>query len=518
MDSEKYQMLAKTFSGLEEVLKQELVELGASEVEQVVRGVSFTGNKELLYKANFCCRTATRVLRIIGEFPVKSTNDLYQSVYKIPWEEIFELTQTFAINSTVNSEAFNNSMFVSLKTKDAIVDRFRNQLGKRPSVNTENPDIWINVHASADSLTVSLDSSGASLHKRGYRVAQNEASMNEVLAAGILKIAGWKGESDFYDTMCGSGTIAIEAALMALNIPPGIYRQSFAFETWKDFDQDLFGKVYNEDYEKPFEHAIYASDVSALSLKVAQKNAKSAGVHKSITFKEIDFADFEPAGDKGLLIINPPYGERLNERRVEPLYEMIGDRFKQAFAGFQTWVFSSSELGFKHLGLRPSAKIPLYNGALPCSFRAYEVYEGSKKAKKQGGDSEWKRENPRQDQKSFVDRKDAGRPSKGEPKKWKNRDDRNSDSKFAKRRPEGKSSIDRRPRPERGQEQRQRPDRSQERRPHSLRPQEERPTNSVIQVVRKESVEGKKAVEFFNSRDEKYKLSEKKKKRPRIKK
>lgn len=376
-------MLAKTFAGLEEVLKVELEEIGASNVEAVVRGVKFTGSKEILYKANFCCRTALRILRNIGEFKIKNTNDLYNSVYNLPWEDYFDVTQTFSINSTVNSDSFNNSMFVSLKAKDAIVDRFRAKTNKRPSVNTENPDIRINVHASADSLDISLDSSGESLHKRGYRVGQNEASMSEVLAAGILKIVGWKGETDFYDTMCGSGTLPIEAALIARNIPPGIFRQQFAFEIWKDFDQELFEKIYNDDYEVPFDKNIYASDISSMSLKVAEKNAKGAGVLKSIQFKEIDFAQFNPASNEGLLVINPPYGERMNDRRVEPLYSMIGDSLKRAFTGMQAWVFSGSEDGFKNIGLRPSRRIPLYNGPLECSLRLFEVYEGSKKAKKQ---------------------------------------------------------------------------------------------------------------------------------------
>lgn len=440
MGTENYQMLAKTFAGLEEVLKTELEEIGASNVEVVVRGVKFTGGKDILYKANFCCRTALRVLLNIGEFTIKNQNDLYQSVYDIPWENYFDVTQTFAINSTVNSDSFNNSMFVSLKAKDAIVDRFRSKLNKRPSVNTENPDFKINVHASSDTLTISLDSSGESLHKRGYRVGQNEASMSEVLAAGILKIAGWKGETDFYDTMCGSGTIPIEAALIARNIQPGMFRQEFAFETWKDFDAELFEEIYNADYEKPFEYNIYASDISSISLTVAKKNAKSAGVLKSIQFKEQDFAAFEPESNTGLLIINPPYGERMNERKVEPLYEMIGNQLKQKFAGIQAWVFSSSEDGFKNIGLRPSRRIPLYNGPLECSFRLFEVYEGSKKAVKQEGSRrgnypENARGNHKNDGGSDYRRKET-RPAR-------RNDDSRSDNKYTKHRDEGDFRRDR---------------------------------------------------------------------------
>ena len=435
MSSESYQMLAKTFDGLEEVLKIELEDIGASNVEVVNRGVKFSGTKETLYRANFCCRTALRILRIIGEFSVKGANDLYRNVNKMEWENYMDVTQTFAINSTVNSEAFNNSMFVSLKTKDAIVDRLRAKFDKRPSVNTDDPDIRINVHASADAVTISLDSSGESLHKRGYRVGQNEASMSEVLAAGILKIADWKGQTDFYDTMCGSGTIAIEAALIARNIPPGMFRQEFAFERWKDFDEDLLEKVYNEDYEVPFEHNIYASDISSLSVKVAEKNAKSAGVLKSIEFKEQDFAQFEPQSKGGLLIINPPYGERMNDRKVEPLYNMIGNQLKHQFQGFKAWVFSSSEEGFKNIGLKPSKKIPLYNGPLECSLRLFEVYEGSKKAGKQdngGGRRSKPMERPGRDFQSTNRPKRDFRPSDGQGKDF--RKDKNREEFGGKRR------------------------------------------------------------------------------------
>jgi putative N6-adenine-specific DNA methylase len=209
--------------------------------------------------------------------------------------------------------------------------------------------------------------------------------MSEVLAAGILKIAGWKGQTDFYDTMCGSGTIPVEAALIARNIPPGMFRQEFAFEKWKDFDPELFEDIYNEDYEVPFEHRIYASDISSISIRVSEKNAKSAGVLKDIDFEVADFSGLKPKGEKGLLIINPPYGERMRERQVEPLYTMIGDTLKANFAGFRAWIFSSSESGFKNVGLRPSQKIKLYNGPLECSFRNYELYDGSMKAKKQPG-------------------------------------------------------------------------------------------------------------------------------------
>ncbi len=386
MAAEKYTMLAKTFAGLEDVLKEELIGIGASDVEVVIRGVKFTGSKEMLYKANFCCRTALRVLLIISERKVKSANDLYNCVRELEWSDYFDVQKTFSVNSTVNSEAFNNSMFVSLKTKDAIVDKFRSKYGKRPSINTENPDVRINVHASADEVSLSLDSSGESLHKRGYRTGQNEASMSEVLAAGILKIAGWKGQCDFYDPMCGSGTLPIEAGLIARNIPPGIFRKSFGFESWKDFDEELFDKVYNADYEIPFEHNIYASDISSVNIKIASENAKNAGLKKDIQFSTCDFASLKPVKQEGLLFVNPPYGQRMNERAVEPLYNMIGDSLKKNFIGFKAWLFSNSEDGFKNVGLRFETRYKLYNGPLECELRGFDLYEGSKKESRQNGD------------------------------------------------------------------------------------------------------------------------------------
>ena len=377
-------MLAKTFAGLEDVLFEELQEIGAKDLEKVVRGVKFTGDNATLYKANFCCRTALRVLKNLNEFEVKDANDLYKQVSKINWTDIFDIKSTFAVNSTVNSDAFNNSMFVSLKTKDAIVDQFREKFNKRPSINTETPDIRINVHVTSNKVTISLDSSGESLHKRGYRVGQNEASMSEVLAAGILKIAGWKGQCDLYDPMCGSGTLSVEAALIARNIPPGMFRSNFAFENWKDFDEDLFDEIYNEDYEKEFEHKIYASDIVPFNVRLTSEHIKNAGIKKNVEVQVADFAQLKPTS-KGFLVMNPPYGERMNDRAIEPIYEMIGNQLKHSFIGFKAFVFSSSKDGFKKLSLKPSEKIRLFNGPLECELRKYEVYEGSKKASKQIG-------------------------------------------------------------------------------------------------------------------------------------
>jgi putative N6-adenine-specific DNA methylase len=383
MSSEKYVMVAKTFAGLEEVLREELEGIGASDIEVLEREVKFTGSKEMLYKANFCCRTALRILMVVKEFKVKSSNDLYNGVRSIEWLSYFDVQQTFSVNSTVESEAFNNSMFVSLKTKDAIIDQFKAKLGKRPSVNAENPDIRVTVHASSDEVSISLDSSGESLHRRGYRLGQSESVMNEVLAAGILKIVGWKGQSDFYDPMCGLGVLPIEAALIARNIPPGIFRKSFAFEKWKDFDEVLFDSVYNAEYEIPFEHTIYASDIVPVNIKISTENARNAGLKKDIQFSVADFSTLKPVSDSGLLIVCPPLGQRNNDRAVEPVFAMIGDSMKNNFKGIKAWVFSSSEEGFKSIGLKSSTRVTIFNGTHEFDLRSYDIYEGSKVELKQ---------------------------------------------------------------------------------------------------------------------------------------
>ena len=378
MSSEKYQMLAKTFGGLEEVLKGELVELGASEVEALNRGVKFSGSKEILYKANFCCRTALQIFRLLGEFKIKTSADIYDSISSIEWSEIFDIKQSFAINCFADSEAFNNSTFVSLKAKDAIVDHFKNKFKKRPVVS-DSPNVNIHVFASSDTMTVLIDSSGEILSKRGYRINSSDTSLNEVLAAGLLKLAGWKGQTDLYDVMCGSGTVSIEAALIARNIPPGIFRSEFAFEKWNDFDADLLEEVYNDDYEIEFGHTIYASDVSLVSINVATLNAKGAGVLKSIEFEGVGLASLKPKTEKGLLIIIPPQADRKNENLIESVYSLIGHQLKKSFSGFDAWVYSNSEIGFKKIGLRPSTSFEFFNSNNESSFRHFELYGGFKK-------------------------------------------------------------------------------------------------------------------------------------------
>ncbi len=378
MALEKLQMIAKTFAGLEEILKEELIEIGATDVEVAVREVRFSGSKEILYKANFCCRTALRILLIIKEKKVKSATDLYNCARGIEWSNYFDVQKTFTVSSSVDSEAFNSSMIVSLKTKDAIVDHFKTATGKRPSVNNENPDIRIYVHATADEVSLSLDSSGESLHKRGYRNGQ-DAPVCEVLVAGILKIAGWKGQCDFFDPMCGIGTMAIEAALIARKIPPGIFRKSFGFENWKDFDETLFDSIYNSDYEIPFDHQIFASDISSGNVKLAIENAKNAGLKKDIQFSVSDFSSIKPNENKGFIIFTPLSAQRGNDNSTETLFSMIGDTLKKNFVGFNVWVFSNSEEGFRNIGLRFTDRIELINGSLECELRSYELYSGARR-------------------------------------------------------------------------------------------------------------------------------------------
>ena len=368
-------MLAKTFKGLEAVLAQELIELGANDVQIERRAVSFVGDKALMYRANLCLRTASRVLVQIASFKAKDTDQLYEQVKKIHWNRYMTVSNTFAIDATVYSESFRNSRFVTYRVKDAIADSWGEQ---RPNVNVTNPDIRINVHVAGEQVTLSLDSSGESLHKRGYRVATTEAPMSEVLAAGLLLMAGWKGQTDFYDPMCGSGTIPIEAALIARNIAPGVFRQSFGFEKWPDFDAELWNDIYNDDsQEREFTHKIYASDASFYAVQQAAKNIKAAGVAKDIELKQIRMEELK--GGEGMVMINPPYGERLaNNKDMELLYGAMGTALKHHFTGATAWIISSNDAAMKCIGLKPSKKMRVLNGELDCQFNQYELFHGKR--------------------------------------------------------------------------------------------------------------------------------------------
>lgn len=373
-------LIAKTFSGLENVLANELLELGAKNIKQGQRAVFFEGNLEMVYKTNYLCRTALRVLNQIDYFQFKNIDQFYLKCKNINWSDYFSLEHNFVVQSTVvNSIDFKNSMFASLKVKDAVADYFRDRFGKRPNVNTENPDIIIDVHIYQNSCTISLDSSGESLHKRGYRVKQGDAPLNEVLAAGMIKISGWNGNCDFLDPMCGSGTLPIEAAMMAYNIPPGKFRKNYAFENWLNFDQLLLEKVKQSVQKKEFNHKIYAADISGSNLLNAQTNARRALVYNKIEFQKSDFKTLNCNIHNGTVLINPPYGERLREENILELYAMIGERLKHQYPGNKAWILSSSIEGMKLIGLKPTKKIDLFNGALKCKFNAYQLFTGKRK-------------------------------------------------------------------------------------------------------------------------------------------
>lgn len=379
---QEFKMIAKTFKGLEEVLAGELVELGANNVQLERRAVSFTGDKRLLYLANFFLRTASRVLVPILTFKAKDADEVYANVKAVDWSKYMTLQTGFQIDATVYSETFRHSRYVTYRVKDAIVDWWNEREGKRPNVKLSDPDLFLNVHIANETVTLSLDSSGESLHKRGYRVANTEAPINEALAAGMLLMAGWKGETDFYDPMCGSGTLLIEAALIAQNIAPGIFRKSFAFEKWADFDKELFEDIYNDDsLERPFTHHIYGSDASFYAVQQALKNIKSAGQQRCIEVRQIRLQEIKREEQKpALVMVNPPYGERLaQDKDVMRLYGDMGTAFKHQFTGSTAWVISSNEDALKCIGLKPSKRIKLLNGELECWFNKYELFSGERK-------------------------------------------------------------------------------------------------------------------------------------------
>lgn len=380
----EFQMLAKTFKGLEDVLAKELIELGANNVQIERRAVSFTGDKRMLYTANFCLRTASRVLVPIANFKAKSTDELYEQIKQLDWAQYMTAKTTFQIDATVYSDLFRHSRFITYRVKDAIVDWWMEHAGVRPSVQLTEPDIYLNVHIAGDMVTLSLDSSGESLHKRGYRVANTQAPINEALAAGMLLLAGWNGQSDFYDPMCGSGTLLIEAALIARNIAPGIYRKGFAFEKWASFDADLFEDVSSDDSrERDFHHKIYGSDAGFYAVQAANKNIQSAGLQRDIDVKQIRIQELKLADkdtDNALVMINPPYGERLaQDKDVLRLYQDMGTTLKHQFSGANAWIISSNEEALKCVGLRPAKRIRLINGDLECLFNKYELFKGDRK-------------------------------------------------------------------------------------------------------------------------------------------
>ena len=382
----EFELIAKTFMGLEQVLAQELTQLGANNVQIGRRVVTFTGNKEIMYRASFQLHTAIRILKPIAHFKAKSADDMYNEVSKIDWSLYIEKGKTFSVDSVVYSDEFTNSRFVTYKVKDAIVDQFRERTGTRPNISVTNPDIRLNIHVAEFDATLSLDSSGESLHRRGYRQESVEAPLNEVLAAGMILMTGWKGETDFIDPMCGSGTLPIEAALIARNISPGVFRKEFAFEKWPDFDKDLFDEIYNdESQEREFEHHIYGYDVDMKCVNTAKLNVTAAGLSKDITIAHQDFKDFKQPEEKSIIIMNPPYGERISTPNLLGTYKMIGERLKHNFMDNEAWILSYREECFRQIGLKPSIKIPLYNGSLECEYRRYQMFDGKMKSFREEG-------------------------------------------------------------------------------------------------------------------------------------
>ncbi|WP_350291411.1 THUMP domain-containing protein [uncultured Croceitalea sp.] len=378
-----FKMLAKTLYGFEPLLAKELRNLGASNVREGVRNVSFEGDTGFMYKANLSLRTALKVFKPIKSFKVFNEKQLYRQLYDIDWSDYFESSQTFAFDTTMNSDVFNNSLFVSQRSKDALVDKFRDVERQRPSVNTSNPDIRINIHIFNNDCTVSLDSSGTSLHQRGYRIATNIAPINEVLAAGLLLMSNWDGRTDFLDPMCGSGTFLIEAAMIACNIPVNINRDSFAFMNWNSFDEILYQKIRDSrlNQVREFNHRIIGYDKAPSAVRKAQENVDNANLSEYITIERKDFFRTEKPTENNLkMVFNPPYGERLNID-VEEFYSKIGDALKQNYSGTNAWLITANLDALKHVGLKPSRKIKVFNGKLESRLVNYEIYDGSKKAK-----------------------------------------------------------------------------------------------------------------------------------------
>ena len=378
-------MVAKTLFGFEEILARELRNLGAGNVVEGIRSVAFEGDTGFMYKANLCLRTAIKIIKPIHSFSVRNENDLYKKIYAFDWANYLSIDSTFSIDTTVNSENFTHSLYVSQKVKDAIVDKFRDTEGKRPDVDVKFPDLRINIHIQREHCNVSLDSSGRSLHHRGYRTATNIAPINEVLAAGLLLLSGWDGQCDFLDPMCGSGTFLTEAAMIACNIPANINRKEFAFEKWDDFDEPLFEKIMASSLNKAreFRYRIVGYDKAPSAVRKAGDNVENANLSEYITIERKNFFETEKHNEGHLhMVFNPPYGERLN-LDMEDFYASMGDTLKQKYPGTDAWFITSNLEALKYVGLRPSRKIKVFNSHLESRFVKYVMYEGSKKAKHQ---------------------------------------------------------------------------------------------------------------------------------------
>ncbi len=390
---DSYQLVTKTAAGLEEVLAAEIKALGAKNVRVLHRAVLCEGNKELMYRINYTVRTALKVLKPFKTFFAKNEDQLYKQAQEIHWFELLTTDQTFAIDAVVSGNFFTHSQYAALRLKDAIVDQFRDVYGIRPSINTLSPDLRINLHIRQDKVQILFDSSGESLHKRGYRKQVDKAPMNEVLAAGLIQLSGWQADCNFIDCMCGSGTLPIEAAMFAMNIPAGYYRKQWGFMKWPDYDEALWQRIKEEADSKicDFDHEIWASDRSAKAVAIAESNLVHAHLTRDIHLMKKNMEDLTPPEGRGVVIFNPPYGDRLEEDDIDQAYESIGNTLKHNFKGFQCWLITDDAVALKHIGLKPSEKIPVWNGPLECRFVRFDIFEGSykdMKAKSAENDSE----------------------------------------------------------------------------------------------------------------------------------
>jgi putative N6-adenine-specific DNA methylase len=394
IDKKKYEgdfeMKATTFHGLEDVLVNELLKLGAKNIEPFKRGVAFTGDKGFMYKANLCLRTALKVLVPLFSFHADNEHELYENIKKFEWETLLGTDDTLAINATVNSEIFNHSLYVSQKTKDAICDRFVDKFSVRPDVDLDRPTIRIYVHIFQNFVNVSLDSSGDSLFKRGYRVDIDTAPMKEVLAAGMVLLSNWQPHLPLIDGMCGSGTLGIEAALFANNIPPGVFREEFGFMKWRDYDKELWDTIYTTSINRIKDDMpnIISSDIEIIPLEMAKRNGAVAKVDDVIQYEHISFFDLMPTKPHGTILLNPPYDERIKMEDTNAFYKQIGDKLKKDFGGWTCWIITSNMEAMKCIGLHPSKKMTLFNASLECKLLKFEMYSGSKKESKQKRDED----------------------------------------------------------------------------------------------------------------------------------
>lgn len=379
-----FEMKVTTFFGLEEILARELQQLGGKNVTPFKRGASVTGDTGFLYKANLCLHSALKITVPIARFTANNEQELYDGIHSIEWERFMGNQDTLMVESVANSDLFTHSLFISQKVKDGIVDRFREHTGSRPGVDLLRPGLKLYVHIFRNEVSVHLDSSGDPLYKRGYRADINDAPMKEVLAAGLVKLSGWEKHQLLIDGMCGAGTIAIEAALWANQIPPGYYRNDFAFMRWRNFDEALYDTIFDSSINRIKEDKveIVANDIDGSTLKKAIGNTKNAKVDDVVSCTNLSFFDLQPSRKAGVVILNPPYGERLPVAEIEMMYKEIGNKLKKDFQNFNAWIITSNPEAIKSIGLRPSRKIQIYNGSLECRYLKFEMYGGSKKAVK----------------------------------------------------------------------------------------------------------------------------------------